>query len=231
MKKQFFAIVDTETTIRDTVADFACIVVDRVGKIHAQCAVLVKDQFDACELFYLPNQKGDWSLEYAKEKRIKYNAMLESGSRMLASSNAINAWLQKAIGKYDPILTAYNLAFDADKCQKTQIDLSQFSDRFCLWQASLGNICNSKKYRQFAVENHCFNSVTDYGNMTFKTNAETVCGFVMGEFKNEPHTALEDARDFELPILQRIVKRKGYRDNIVPYNWREFQVKDNFVAK
>lgn len=231
MKKQFFAIVDTETTIRDTVADFACVIVDRVGKIHAQCAVLIKDQFDACELFYLPNQKGDWSLEYAKEKRIKYNAMLESGSRMMASSNAINAWIQKAIGKYDPILTAYNLAFDADKCQKTQIDLSQFSDRFCLWQASLGNICNSKKYRQFAVENHCFNQVTDYGNMTFKTNAETVCGFVMGEFKTEPHTALEDARDFELPILQRIVKRKGYRDNIVPYNWREFQVKDNFVAK
>jgi len=50
-KKQFFAIVDTETTVDGTVADFACIIVDRQGTIHKQCAVLVKDQFDTKSLF------------------------------------------------------------------------------------------------------------------------------------------------------------------------------------
>jgi hypothetical protein len=42
---------------------------------------------------------------------------------------------------------------------------------------------------------------------------------------------LEDARDYELPILQLILKKKNWRDKVTPYNWREFQVKDNFVAK
>ena len=73
--------------------------------------------------------------------------------------------------------------------------------------------------------------MTQFGNMTFKTNAEMVCGFIQGEFKTEPHTALEDARDFELPILREIIKKKDWREKITPYNWREFQTKDHFVAK
>jgi hypothetical protein len=100
-----------------------------------------------------------------------------------------------------------------------------------LWQAAVGNICNTKRFRQFALDNHAFNRVTEHGNMTFKTNAEIVCGYVTGDFKTEPHTALEDARDFELPILTKIVNRKNWRDNIVAYNWKNFQVKDNFTAK
>lgn len=230
-KKQFFAIVDTETTAQDTVADFAIIICDRQGKIYNQAAVLVREHFDKFDLFFNPAARGLWSREYAQEKRAKYNAMLDSGSRMLASVTAINNWINQAIGKYDPVLTAYNLSFDIAKCENTDIDLSAFSQRFCLWQAAIGNICHSKKYRQFALEHHAFNNATEYRNMTFKTNAETVCGFVVGEFKTEPHTALEDARDFELPILQAIAKRKKWQDKIVPYNWRDFQVKDNFVAR
>lgn len=229
-KKQFFAILDTETTIADTVADFAIIIVDRAGVIHNQCAVMVKDQFDTTELFYDKNAKGIWSLEYAKQKREKYNAMLNNGSRMLASVSAINAWIAKAVGKYNPTLTAYNLAFDKSKCANTGIDL-QFADSFCLWGAAVGNICNTKKFRQFALENHAFNNVTEHGNMTFKTNAEVVCGYLQGSIIDEPHTALEDARDFELPILVNILKKKNWRDNITAYDWKKFQVKDNFTAK
>jgi hypothetical protein len=44
----------------------------------------------------------------------------------------------------------------------------------------------------------------------------------------EPHTALEDARDFEIPILQKIVRSKGWRDRIEPYDWKKFQVKDHY---
>ena len=78
------------------------------------------------------------------------------------------------------------------------------------------------------LDNHRFNNATDKGNMTFKTDAETVAGFVTGNLIAEPHTALEDARDFEIPILQKIVRSKGWRDRIEPYDWKKFQVKDHY---
>ena len=67
--------------------------------------------------------------------------------------------------------------------------------------------------------------------MTFSTTAESVCGFIRGEFIIEPHTALEDARDFELPILQKVITKKNWKEKITPYVWNEFQVKNHFQAK
>lgn len=230
-KKQFFAIVDTETTAGDTVADFAIIIVDRKGEIFNQCAVLVHDHFDKMELFFIPNQKGDWSLDYAKQKRVAYNAMLQNGLRTLASVAAINKWVNQAIGKYNPILTAYNLPFDLGKSANTGIDLTGFTNSFCLWQAAVGNICNSKAYKNFCLANHGFNNVTEHGNMTFKTNAEMVCGFLKGTFIAEPHTALEDAKDFELPILQNVIGKKNWREKIVAYDWNKHQTRDHYTAK
>lgn len=230
-KKQFFLIVDTETTMENTVADFGALICDREGKIYTQCAVLVAGHYGNFELFHDKKANDIWGYGGLEKRRAGYVAMLEKGSRMLASVNAINKWLTLAMGKYNPQLTAYNLAFDKDKCANTGIDLSIFSAEFCLWQAAVGNICRTKKYRQFVLENHGFNKPTEFGNMTMQTNAEMVCGFVKGEFVKEPHTALEDARDFELPILAEILKKKGWKEKITPYNWREFQVKDHFSAK
>lgn len=229
-KKQFFAIVDTETTIESTVADLGIIICDRQGNIHNQMAVLVKGHFDSKELFYDRNSLELWGIHTLKARREKYTRMLNEGSRMLASVAAINKWIALAVGKYNPTMTAYNLAFDKEKCRNTEIDLP-FTDSFCLWHAAVGNICKTKKYKQFVLENHGFNSVTKFGNMTFKTNAEMVCGFLNGSFTEEPHTALEDARDFELPILKHILTKKGWKEKMTPYNWREFQVKQNFEAK
>ena len=229
-KKQYFAILDTETTIENTVADFAIVICDRQGQIFNQIAVMVKGHYGTYELFHDKTANDIWGYEGLRYRQENYVTMLNSGKRMLASTNAINSWIQKAIGKYDPTLTAYNLSFDLDKCQKTGIDLDGFSNRFCLWQAAVGNICGSKNYRRFVLENHLFNKPTEQGNMTFKTDAESVCGFIRGEFQKEPHTALEDARDFEMPILEAVLKKKAWRDNIKPYSWREFQVKQNFQA-
>lgn len=230
-KKQFFAILDTETTINDTVADFAIIIVDREGKIYNQCAVLVAGHYGTHELFHDKAANDIWGYAGLEKRKANYVNMLDSGSRMVASVSAINRWINQAIGKYNPVLTAYNLAFDKAKCANTQIDLTGFTDSFCLWGAAVGNLCNKKDFRQFALNNHAFNKVTQHGNMTFQTNAEIVCGFIQGEFITEPHTALEDARDFELPILKTIVKKRNWRDNIKSYSWRDFQVKDNFTAK
>ena len=229
-KKQFFAILDTETTMENTVADFAIVICDREGRIYNQCAVMVKGHYDAMELFHDKKANDIWGYAGLERRKTNYVEMLNSGKRMLASVNAINNWINQAIGKYNPTLTAYNLAFDKSKCANTGIDLTGFKSEFCLWQASIGNICNSKKYREFVLQNHGFNNVTQHGNMTFKTNAEMVCGFINGEFVTEPHTALEDAKDFELPILRAILKKKNWRDNIKPYNWKDWQTKDHFKA-
>jgi len=123
------------------------------------------------------------------------------------------------------------LGFDLDKCKNTGIELGGFNSQFCLWQAAIGNICNTKQYRDFVLQNHGFNTPTGAGNMTMKTSAEMVAGFIGGEFKTEPHTALEDARDFELPILQTILRKKKWREKITPYNWRQFQVRNHFSVK
>jgi len=229
-KKQFFAILDTETTMENTVADFAIIIVDRKGIIHNHCAVMVKGHYDRFELFHDKAANDIWGYSGLEKRKTNYVNMLNSGKRMLASVNAINKWIEQAIGKYNPELTAYNLAFDIDKCDKTGIDLSGFKSKFCLWQAAVGNICNKKQYKQFVLENHGFNNKTSFGNMTIKTNAEIVAGFITGNVIEEPHTALEDAKDFELPIMVEILKRNKWRDNITPYNWRAFQVKDHYIA-
>lgn len=230
-KKQYYAIIDTETTMQNTVADLGIIICDRQGKIYNSCAVLIKDHYGKFELFHDKNANDIWGYGGLQKRNEAYVNMLNSGSRMLASVNAINNWVQQAIGKYNPELTAYNLAFDKDKCNKTGIDLSGFSNSFCLWQAAIGNICNKKQYKQFALENHGFTNRTEFGNMSIRTNAEMVCGFVTGNLIDEPHMAIEDARDFELPILVEILKKKNWRDNITPFNWREWSVKNHFSAK
>lgn len=230
-KKQYFLILDTETTMQDTVADFGAIIVDREGKIYNQCAVMVKDHYGQFELFHDKAANDIWGYAGLERRKNNYVEMLNSGKRMLASVNAINKWLQQAIGKYNPSLTAYNLAFDKSKCANTKIELGDFSDSFCLWHAAVGNICGTKQYKQFVLDNHGFNSPTGHGNMSMKTTAEMVAGFIGGEFIVEPHTALEDARDFELPILIEILKKRKWKEKITPYVWRDFQVKNHFTVK
>lgn len=229
-KKQFFAIVDTETTITDKVADFGIVICDRNGNIAAQAGILVKNVYGVDNLFYDLNAAGIWSKASIDRRMGNYNSMLESGARMLASVNAINIWIAKAIAKYNPTLTAYNLAFDESKCRNTGIILNEFSDRFCLWGAAVGNICNTKPYRKFVLDNHLFNARTEHGNMTFSTTAEAVTGFLRGEMTDEPHTSIEDIIGYELPTLVQILKKKGWRDKSVAYNWRNHQVRNHFKA-
>jgi hypothetical protein len=230
-KKQFFLIVDTETTITDKVVDFGAVVCDRQGNIHNQCAVMVQSIFGVDDLFYDKNAPGIWSKASVSSRMDNYNNMLTNGSRMLASIHAINRWLEKVAGKYDPELTAYNLGFDNSKCANTGIDLTMFSKRFCLWGAAVGNICNTKAYKQFILENHLFNTPTDKRNMTFSTTAEAVTGFLRGEFTAEPHTSLEDIIGYELPTLVHIAKKRDWRDKVTPYDWKKHQVNQHFGVK
>jgi hypothetical protein len=229
-KKQYFCIIDTETTITDKVVDFAAVICDRKGTIFAQCAVMVQNVFGVDDLFYDRNNSGIWSQASISKRMDNYHNMLNTGSRMMASVNAINRWLEKAAAKYNPELTAYNLPFDNSKCANTGIDLNMFSNRFCLWAASVGNICNTKAYKQFILQNHLFNTPTDKGNMTFSTTAEAVTGFLSGQYTAEPHTSLEDIIGYELPTLVHLNKKRGWREKIIPYDWKKHQVNQHFQA-
>ena len=236
-KKDYFLLVDTETTQDSMVADFGAVVCDRAGKVYTQCAVLVKDIYTDSEnhpLFHLYGDKGDlWSKAGLPKRYNHYNSMVESGSRMIASVSSINRWLDKAKIEYNPILTAYNLAFDVGKCENTAIDLTMFDMRFCLWYAAVDRWAKSKKYRQYILDNHNFISPTDLGNMSYRTNAETMARFVLGNpgIPDEPHTALEDVIDYELPILRAVVKGNSRKKwmNPEPWNWRDLQVKNQWT--
>jgi len=239
-KKQYIATIDVETTQDHKVADFACTITDRKGRIHAQCAVMVDGIFTDAEnhpLFFNKDAGPSalWSRKSADRRYAKYQKMVQDGSRMIASVGAINRWLERAVGKYDPILTAYNLGFDSGKMSNTGIDHSIFSQRFCLWQAACVKWASSTAYKNFIMQNHYFNPPTAFGNMTYQTNAEVMARFVTGQdLPDEPHTALEDIIGYELPILNAIIKRGKMSDIIdscVGYNWRDYQAKNHFTAK
>lgn len=230
-KKQHFLIIDTETTITDKVVDFGAVICDRHGNIVNQCAVLVNSIFGVDDLFFDKNADGIWSKASIARRMGNYTTMLDTGARMLASIHAINRWLERANAKYTPTLTAYNIAFDNGKCANTGIDLSMFENRFCLWAAAVGNICNTKAYRQFVLENHLFNTRTKHGNMTFSTTAEAVTGYLTGSMSDEPHTSLEDIIGYEMPTLVHILKKKGWKEKVTPYSWNAHQVNQHFQAK
>lgn len=231
MSKEFYIIVDTETTNTDKVYDFGAVVCDRKGIIHSSCGIILRESAKM-ELFYDAGVTGIWGKQAAATRKIAYETMLANGSRMLASSNAVNRWLEKVNAKYAPMLTAYNLAFDLGKCAGSGIDLSIFSQSFCLWHLAAKMICESKDYKNFAMQNHYFGNRTKLGNMTMTTNAECVAHFVTGNDTLEPHTAKEDAQFFEMPILLQLVNKKNWKKNIhLAYNWRAFQLKNHFKAK
>ena len=233
-KRYTILTVDSESTLTDKVADFAATLSDRKGNIITSCAVLVRGIYDDPDnhpLFHNNQSGGIWTADNLNRRYQEYETMLESGARMLANVHAINNWLMMAKAQYDPVLTAYNLPFDVDKAQKTGINLSVFDKRFCLWSASVSVWAQTRKYRQFILDNHLFKPVTKHGNMSYPTNAETMARFILGDFNipDEPHTALEDILGYEKPILDRLLKRKSVKWLLTepkPYAWREFQVKD-----
>ena len=235
MKKDIYLLIDTETTTNNLVVDFGAIVVNRKGEILHQCAILINGIFGVSSLWYdTTNSTGIWSKQGTDRRMTKYNTMLDNGSRMIASVNGINRWLERVKGKYNPILTAYNLPFDMNKCDNTGIDLTMFDQRFDLWTASFNRWALTNKYKNFALENHAFNNRTQLGNMTYQTNAEIMAKFITQEnLEDEPHTALEDLIGYELPILNKLINTTTKEDFMNPsqgFDWRKVQLKDNFKS-
>ena len=195
INRHYYLIVDTETTYtkgeKDTVADFGAVIVDRQGKIYAQLGALVSEE---------SGKDFHWALGNKKMIQKKYKLLVAAGKRTTQTVAEINDWLAMVGEKYNPILTAYNISFDMDKCRNTGIYLDGFSQRFCLWAASKKTICLTPEYAEWCAENMAY---TPGGRLS--TKADHVAQFLDDTLPPEPHTALEDARDYEAVILNSII--------------------------
>jgi len=203
--RHFYLIVDTETTKRGTVADFGAVVVTKQGRIVEQFGAMVHGHFGKLPLFSDPSADPSafWSEQSAQRRAKNYDDMLESGERSIASPQLINQWLTRVNAQYSPALTAYNLTFDLGKCRNTRINLGQFGTRFCLLKAAKKQIGTLAEYHDFCNANGYLTAKLKRPSMT----ADTMAKFIFGTgLQDEPHTALEDARDYEAPILARILE-------------------------
>ena len=198
---QNILIVDTETTIDQTVADFGAVVADlTTGEIIDELGVLVYGQFDETELWFdwRADNNSFWSKQNLRARRKQYRRRIEHGQRSIASAALVNVWLAKNLGKHDPVVMAYNMPFDAPKCDNTGIQISMFKKSLCLLKAARRFL---PTYAPFV--DYCNNSGTLTNTGKPSMSADNVARFILGDSLDpEPHTALEDARDYELPIAQ-----------------------------
>ena len=204
MNKHYYLIVDTETTKFQTVADFGAVVVDRKGAIIEQFGALVLGHFGQMPLFSDPTADPDafWSEQSANRRLKNYDEMLETGERSISSPALINQWLAGINARYAPILTAYNIAFDFGKCRNTRINLGIFNSRFCLMRTAKRKIGVLADYQAFCYDNNLLTAKLRKPQMTADAMAKYICP----EIADEPHTALEDARDYEALILSYILR-------------------------
>jgi len=256
-RKQYFFICDTETTTKDTIADFAGIIVDKKGNIYNQIAVLVDGHYGKHELFHdVRSAEEIWTLKGLKRRNDIYKGMLNSGNRMLASVNAVNKWIELAQKTYkNLVFCAYNSRFDLGKMKKTgihtvrdlnpelsykerkieldrleqsDVNVHGFHDYLCLMNAAQNKVEGSRDYVQ-----HCINRKWVTPKLNLRTNAEAMAEYAVGhELPAEPHTALEDILYYELPIFEWLLKGTSYKKlNQSGNNWQNFQLKNLVVPK
>jgi hypothetical protein len=207
--RHYYLIVDTETTKRGTVADFGAVIVTKQGEIVEQFGAMVLGHFGKLPLFSDPSADPDafWSEQSAYRRAKNYDDMLESGERSISSPALINQWLAGIKARYNPTLTAYNLAFDLGKCRNTRINLGIFGSRFCLMKAAKRKIGVLASYQDFCKARGLLTAKLKRPSMTADAMAKYIADTeYSGSLADEPHTALEDARDYEAMILTHILR-------------------------
>ena len=203
--RHYYLIVDTETTKKQTVADFGAVLMTKQGEIVERFGAMVLGHFGQMPLFSDPSAHDSaiWSEQSAQRREKDYYSMLETGARSIVSVAGINQLLTRINAQYSPIVTAYNLSFDLGKCRNTGIDLGIFSQSFCLMKAAKRQIGTLAEYHDFCNANNLLTAIQKKPSMT----ADTMAKFIFGiGLQDEPHTALEDAQFYEAPILTKILE-------------------------
>ena len=213
---RYLLIIDTETTEKNqSVADFGAVLVDLskprgsdgFGQVVRELGSYVYGEFNKKGLWYDPFAPEDsfWSRQnVAKRQKAQESEVIE-GSRNIAASPNINKWLKEIAQEYSPIATAYHWAFDLRLCRLTGINVDQFQHgpQWCLMNLAKKHYINDPAYIAHCKANGFF---TKKGNISFK--ADSVSNYIFWQRGNvkdpEPHTALEDAKIYELPIAQEL---------------------------
>ena len=198
-KKHFYLIVDTETTNQNLVADFGAVVVDRGGKVWAEFGALLDDS------------DFHFALGSKKAVQAKYKQITALGYRCNASVAYINNWLAFIRDTFNPTLTAYNIGFDMGKCRNTGINLDQFKNRFDLLALSKKAIVSTDEYATWAYANNALTPTLGKPS----ASADFVARYLDNTLPPEPHTALEDARDYEALILSYCIHSPRTRSEIL----------------
>ena len=174
--KHFYLIVDSETTRKNTVADFGAVIVSKQGEIVERFGSLVLGHFGKMPLFSDPSAEDSelWSEQSAKRREKDYYSMLDTGERSIASPALINQWLVRVNAQYSPVLTAYNLAFDLGKCRNTRINLGIFAQSFCLMKAAKKQLGTLAEYHNFCFENDFLTAKLRRPSMTANVMAKFV---------------------------------------------------------
>ena len=198
-KKHFYLIVDTETTNANMVADFGAVVVDRGGKVWAEFGALLDD--------------SDFHFALGSKKKVqaKYKRLMELGYRCDATVPYINNWLTFIRDTFNPSLTAYNIGFDMGKCRNTGINLDQFKSRFDMLKLAKTAIVETPEYKEWAIAEDMLTPAL--GKPSAK--ADAVAKYLDPTLPDEPHTALEDARDYEALILSYCIHSPRTRAQIL----------------
>lgn len=213
-EEQFFLIIDTETAGQtdQTVADFGAVLVDAdTGFIKNQIGVFVYEEYiGGRDLFYRKDVPPEhfWSKRRAKLRKIEAEEMVKTGQRWIGAIAKINEWLTEINAKYSPIFTAYNWPFDRTVCRRSgiNIDIAKNidSNSWCLLQRSRKTFLSDIEYLDWAAEK---GFTTETGRIQCTANSVAQFLFRDEDYPPEPHTSLEDARDYEAPILLELRRR------------------------
>ena len=202
MSKKYYLVLDTETLADARVPyDVAWVILDREGNVYEQYNALVAEVLENETLRYLLKKDS-----FAKRTADFY---LNDGHPTISPFEHIFCEFDYALHVYDPVVVAYNAAFDVkvlNDYAKALIGMCFFSDEieiWDLWNMSLNTVCDSSNYVRWCIDHGFF---TEKGNISCSAEAVYSYLFKDDNFK-EDHTALSDCK-IESQILTKVFSRK-----------------------
>ena len=209
MEKEFFVVLDTETTnsIDDPLAyDVGFAVVNDEGRVLEAYSFVVAEVFLDEELM---------ESAYFAEKIPMYWEDIKAGRRTLAKLSTISRTLARTMKKYNTnIICAHNARFDYRSTNTTQRFLTSSKYRYFfpygveIWDTlkMARKAFNDSQYDEFCYNN---NYITKNGRKRY--TAEILYRFITNNIDfEESHTGLEDVL-IEKEILAECLKR-GVKD-------------------
>lgn len=212
--KDFYMIIDTETTAHRFVYDIGAVITDRKGTIHETFSAVVAEVFFGMQTAY-----------YKEKKPLYYTKIGKLQTKVLSFFD-IQEKLIQLMNKYNvKAICAYNAKFDIDVLNNTMRYLTGYQTQYffpqdtliyCIWGMACETLCRQKAYIKYSIEN---GFITSAGNM--KTDAESVYRYIIQDKTfNEEHMALEDTY-IETAILAKCFsKHKLMSRKIIAHPWK-----------